>query len=220
MESLWEAIATLRRNPLRALLSATAMAAAVATTAVVQTGLDGVARSARDASAKAFGSDAFVIAKVATGTLSRRELADKLERHPNIIPSDVRFLERVAGGRVVFAEWLRGFGNLIIVDHGHGYTTYYAHLSKILPEIKPGVHVPRGELIGLVGSTGRSTAPHLHFEVRQNNKYIDPLDGTHQLDFWLLSSDDQVQLAKQILAPADLNAVLAAAGVAGIRAIQ
>ena len=126
----------------------------------------------------------------------------------------------VADGVVKFTGRNGAFGNLIIVDHGHGYTTYYAHLSKILPEIKPGVHVPRGELIGLVGSTGRSTAPHLHFEVRQNNKYIDPLDGTHQLDFWLLSSDDQVQLAKQILAPADLNAVLAAAGVAGIRAIQ
>lgn len=126
----------------------------------------------------------------------------------------------VADGVVKFAGRNGAFGNLIMVDHGHGYVTYYAHLSKILPGIKPGVRVPRGELIGLVGSTGRSTAPHLHFEVRQNNKYIDPLDGSHQLDFWLLSADDQVQLAKQILAPADLDTVLAAAGVAGIRAIQ
>ncbi|MBM3778918.1 MAG: ABC transporter permease, partial [Acidimicrobiia bacterium] len=84
-------------------LAALAMAAAVATSAAVQTGLDGLARSARDASARAFGSDAFVLTRVAAGTLSRRELRDRLVRNPNITRGDVRFLEGVADGRVQYA---------------------------------------------------------------------------------------------------------------------
>ena len=102
-EGIAEALATIRNRPLRALLAATAMAAAVATTAIVQTTLDGLARAARDASARAFGSDSFVIAKVAAGNLSRRELAQKLERNPDITRADVRFLEAVAGNHVMYA---------------------------------------------------------------------------------------------------------------------
>ena len=98
-----EALATIRQRPLRALLAATAMAAAVATTAIVQTALDGLARAAREASARAFGSDSFVIAKVATGNVSRRELAQRLERNPDITRADVRFLEAVADDRVMYA---------------------------------------------------------------------------------------------------------------------
>jgi putative ABC transport system permease protein len=98
-----EALVTIRQRPIRALLAATAMAAAVATTAIVQTALDGLARSARDASARAFGSDSFVIAKVATGNLSRRELAQRLERNRDITRADVRFLETMATGRVMYA---------------------------------------------------------------------------------------------------------------------
>jgi putative ABC transport system permease protein len=79
------------------------MAAAVATTAVVQTGLDGLALTAREESARAFGADTFVLARVATGNLSRRELADRLARNPNITRSDARFLEIVADGRVRYA---------------------------------------------------------------------------------------------------------------------
>jgi putative ABC transport system permease protein len=103
IEGVSEALATLARNPLRASLAGLAMAVAVATTAVVQTGLDGLAQSARQASERAFGSDAFVVAKVAGANLSRRALAEKLERNPNITRSDVRFLDRVAGDLVVYA---------------------------------------------------------------------------------------------------------------------
>lgn len=99
-EGVAEALATMRNNPLRAAL---AMAAAVATTAIVQTGLDGLARSARDASARAFGSDSFVLANVAAGSLSRRALADRIARNPNITRSDVRFLDAVAGDSVLYA---------------------------------------------------------------------------------------------------------------------
>ena len=98
-----EALETIRNRPLRALLAALAMAAAVATTAIVQTTLDGLAREARQTSARAFGSDSFVITRVATGNLSRRELAQKLERNPGITRADVRFLETVAGNQVIYA---------------------------------------------------------------------------------------------------------------------
>jgi putative ABC transport system permease protein len=103
VEGISEALATLARNPLRASLAALAMAMAVATTAVVQTGLDGLARSARQASARAFGSDSFVLARIAGANLSRRALAEKLERNPNITRNDVRFLDKVASGLVVYA---------------------------------------------------------------------------------------------------------------------
>ena len=65
--------------------------------------------------------------------------------------------------------------------------------------IKAGVRVARGDVIGLVGSTGRSTAPHLHFETRKDARYLDPFDETHQLGFWLLTADEQERLAIQLL---------------------
>jgi len=105
----------------------------------------------------------------------------------------------VGDAKVAFAGRKGGYGNLIILDHGRGYQTYYAHLSKILKDVKPGVPVSRGDVIGLVGSTGRSTAPHLHFETRKDARYLDPFDETHQLGFWLLTADDQERLAMQLL---------------------
>jgi len=107
----------------------------------------------------------------------------------------------VGDASVNFAGWRGGFGNLIILDHGRGYQTYYAHLSKIGKGIKAGVHVARGEMIGLVGSTGHSTAPHLHFETRKDGRYLDPFDETHQLGFWLLTAEEQERLAMQLLSP-------------------
>ena len=98
-----EAGATIARNPLRSSLAALAVAAAVATTAVVQTGLDALARSARETSARAFGSDTFVLARVATGNLSRRQLADKLAHNPSIARSDVRYVRNIADGKVMYA---------------------------------------------------------------------------------------------------------------------
>lgn len=66
-----------------------------------------------------------------------------------------------------------GYGNQVIIDHGYTYTTLYAHLSKIL--VRPGEKVKRGQIIGLVGNTGKSTAPHLHYEVRKNQRPINPI---------------------------------------------
>jgi murein DD-endopeptidase MepM/ murein hydrolase activator NlpD len=112
----------------------------------------------------------------------------------------------VGDAKVSFAGRQGGFGNLIILDHGRGYQTYYAHLSKIRKGLKAGVHVARGDMIGLVGSTGHSTAPHLHFETRKDARYLDPFDETRQLGFWLLTADEQERLAMQLLSAAPVVA--------------
>lgn len=78
------------------------------------------------------------------------------------------------GGTVIMAKYNGNLGNCVIIDHGNGYKTLYAHNSKLL--VKQGQKVAKGERISLVGSTGRSTGPHLHFEVHKNNKNVNPLN--------------------------------------------
>ena len=77
-----------------------------------------------------------------------------------------------ADGVVVYSEWSSGYGRLVIVDHGAGVQTYYAHLSRFFAFAGQGVR--RGELVGAVGSTGRVTAPHLHYEVRIAGAPVNP----------------------------------------------
>ena len=79
-----------------------------------------------------------------------------------------------ADGIVKRAYYAGGFGNHIKLDHGNGYTTLFAHLSKI--KVKHGQEVSRGEIIGLTGNTGRSTAPHLHYEIHHYGESKNPLD--------------------------------------------
>jgi murein DD-endopeptidase MepM/ murein hydrolase activator NlpD len=77
-------------------------------------------------------------------------------------------------GVVEFAGWnAGGYGNLTVINHGAGLQTYYGHASRIL--VKPGQTVTKGQAIAIMGSTGRSTGPHLHFEVRRNGIPINPL---------------------------------------------
>ncbi len=78
-----------------------------------------------------------------------------------------------ASGRVTFTGWQNGYGQLVEVDHGGGLTTRYAHLSHI--DVQLNQVVARGQLLGKVGSTGRSTGPHLHYEVRINDQPVNPL---------------------------------------------
>jgi hypothetical protein len=77
-----------------------------------------------------------------------------------------------ANGAVTIASWQGGYGNMVEVDHLNGLSTRYGHLSKIL--VKVGQHVGMGDVVGLIGSTGRSTGPHLHYETRINDSAVDP----------------------------------------------
>ncbi|MCX6034876.1 MAG: LysM peptidoglycan-binding domain-containing M23 family metallopeptidase, partial [Chloroflexi bacterium] len=76
-------------------------------------------------------------------------------------------------GVVTMAQVYGGYGNMVMIDHGNGYITVYGHLSQI--NVVPCQGVAAGDLIGLAGSTGNSTGPHLHFEVRLNGGFVNPL---------------------------------------------
>ena len=78
-----------------------------------------------------------------------------------------------ANGRVSFAAAKMYIGKLVVIDHGHGRVTKYGHLKKIM--VKPGQQVKRGDVIALLGNTGRSTGPHVHYEVRINGTPVNPL---------------------------------------------
>lgn len=77
------------------------------------------------------------------------------------------------GGVKIAGNTGNGYGNYVVLDHGYGYETLYGHQYKI--KVRPGQRVKRGELIGWVGSTGKSTGPHVHYEVHKNGQHIDPI---------------------------------------------
>ncbi len=80
-----------------------------------------------------------------------------------------------AAGKIICASKRGANGNLVSIDHGEGLTSHYAHLSRFGPGIKTGVEVKQRRVIGYVGSTGRSTGPHLHWGLKKNGKFLDPL---------------------------------------------
>ena len=84
-------------------------------------------------------------------------------------------IRTVADGRVTYARWKGAYGRLVEVSHGGGMKTRYAHLRRYGPGIRRGVHVKKGQTIGYVGCSGLCTGPHLHFEMWQDNRYVDPL---------------------------------------------
>ncbi|MGR3468163.1 MAG: peptidoglycan DD-metalloendopeptidase family protein, partial [Shimia sp.] len=84
-------------------------------------------------------------------------------------------VKATAAGRVAVAKFAGGYGNVVYIDHAGGVQSRYAHLDGYADGIAPGKEVAAGELIGFVGTTGRSTGPHLHFEIRLNGTPVDPL---------------------------------------------
>jgi murein DD-endopeptidase MepM/ murein hydrolase activator NlpD len=105
----------------------------------------------------------------------------------------------VATGKVVHLGYSGAFGNLIILEHPGNYRTYYAHLSNYNAELEVGNEVRRGLEIGYVGSTGRSTGPHLHFELRKDGIYVDPYGAKTELDLWNMRDSDSGLLTREIL---------------------
>jgi murein DD-endopeptidase MepM/ murein hydrolase activator NlpD len=88
-----------------------------------------------------------------------------------------------ADGRVGRTGWIGGYGNLVELEHGRGIQTRYGHLSSIL--VAPGTRVKRGQLVGLMGSTGRSTGSHLHYEVRIDGRAVNPIPFLQTSDYLL-----------------------------------
>ncbi|MBU0763855.1 MAG: M23 family metallopeptidase [Bacteroidetes bacterium] len=88
----------------------------------------------------------------------------------------------------------RGYGNQILIDHGYGYKTRYAHLQRV--KVIEGQQVRRGEMIGTVGNTGKSVGPHLHYEVLKNNKAINPINYFYQ-DLTPAEYDRMIELSSQ-----------------------
>jgi len=103
---------------------------------------------------------------------SREEIRDHDHQGLDIATKAGTPIKAVADGKVSFAGEKSGYGNLIILDHGNGITTYYGHCSKLY--VKSGTTVSAGDVIAAVGSTGKSTGPHLHFEIRKNGVYVNP----------------------------------------------
>lgn len=83
-------------------------------------------------------------------------------------------IRAIMKGRVVFADKYAGYGNLVVIQHENGMTSHYGHCSKIV--VQPGTYVKTGEIIARIGSTGVSTGPHLHLEIRFNGIPKNPLD--------------------------------------------
>ncbi len=107
--------------------------------------------------------------------IRRDPFGDGYEFHTGV-DVEARYGEPVratADGTVVFAAYRSGYGRLVILDHGNGITTFYGHLSRIT--VRPGQSVKRGHIVGRAGSTGRSTGPHVHYEVRVNDRPVNPL---------------------------------------------
>jgi murein DD-endopeptidase MepM/ murein hydrolase activator NlpD len=78
-------------------------------------------------------------------------------------------------GQISFMGTARGYGNFVMINHGNGYTTAYGHLSRFAPGMRRGGRVRQGQVFAFSGMTGLATGPHLHYEIRINNKQVNPL---------------------------------------------
>lgn len=122
---------------------------------------------------KGLGDGSFI--KPSVGTLSSRFGSRWGRQHKGIDIAGSYGTEIKAAdeGKVIYSGWMEGFGNLIQIDHGNGYVTFYGHCSALTAKV--GDVVGKGDVIAKMGNTGNSSGTHLHFEVRLNGKAIDPL---------------------------------------------
>ena len=95
--------------------------------------------------------------------------------------------------KVTMAGWKQGYGNCVMIDHGYGYQTLYGHMSKF--KVRVGQKVKRGEVIGAVGNTGKSTGPHLHYEVIVRGRYDNP-SKYYYMDLTPEEYDRMIQIAE------------------------
>ncbi len=112
-----------------------------------------------------------------TGRISSRfgtneSIRDHTHKGLDIAASAGTPIKAVADGTVIRAGWSSGYGNLVVIDHGNGVTTYYGHCSRLY--VSKGTSVKAGDNIAAVGSTGNSTGNHLHFEIRLNGEQVNP----------------------------------------------
>lgn len=103
---------------------------------------------------------------------SRESIRDHSHKGLDIAAKTGTPIKAAADGKIKYADTMSGYGNLIIIDHGNGITTYYGHCSKLYK--KEGQKVKAGDVIAAVGNTGNSTGSHLHFEIRKNGVYVNP----------------------------------------------
>lgn len=103
---------------------------------------------------------------------ARESIRDHSHKGLDIAAKTGTPIKAAADGKIKYADTMSGYGNLIIIDHGNGITTYYGHCSKLYK--KEGQKVKAGDVIAAVGNTGNSTGSHLHFEIRKNGVYVNP----------------------------------------------
>ncbi len=131
---------------------------------------------------KSFGGGAFSkrkghLLRPVTGALLKASYGNSSDIYKGIIIKAPRGKEVfcVANGQVIYSDWFRGFGNIVIIDHGGGFSTLYAHLEESL--VNPDEQVKEGQVIAKVGDTGSlTTTPRLYFEIRRQGESLDPLE--------------------------------------------
>lgn len=99
-----------------------------------------------------------------------------------------------ADGMVDRAEWFGGYGNMVEIEHGKGISTRYGHMSRIAAH--PGQRIKRGDLIGYVGSTGRSTGNHLHYEVRIDGRAVNPMPFLQSANYIMAANEQNSDIAQ------------------------
>ncbi len=124
----------------------------------------------------------------------RRDPFDGITRFHSGVDYDVppkTPVKSFTSGEVVFSGWEQGYGKMVEVKHANGYTSRYGHLSKL--KVKVGDKVEAGALLGLSGSTGRSTGPHLHFEIRKEKIALNPARFFKQNNFNVLAKNSDIK---------------------------